>query len=115
MAASSQRLASEIGARILGSGGTAADACVAMDAALHVTEPTSTGLGGDLFALYYDAATRTVSALDASGRAPAALTLDVLSSAPPLHDGRWVTVPGCCAGWADLAERHGSMPLGELL
>ncbi len=119
MAASSQTRASEIGAAVLAQGGTAADACVAMDAALHVTEPTSTGLGGDAFALYFDAATRTVKALDASGRAPAALTREALlagaDGAPSPHDGRWVTVPGCCAGWADLLERHGTMPLATLL
>ena len=119
MVASSQRLASEAGAAILRDGGTAADACVAMDAVLHVTEPTSTGLGGDAFALHFEGATGRVTALNASGRAPAALTLDAVRAAgpdgPPPSHGLWVTVPGCCAGWADLAARHGSMPLARLL
>jgi gamma-glutamyltranspeptidase / glutathione hydrolase len=119
MAASSQRLASEIGARVLEDGGTAADACVAMDAALHVTEPTSTGLGGDLFALHFEAATGAVTALNASGRAPAALGLDALLAhgphGPPPSHGLWVTVPGCCAGWHDLAARHGTIPVARLV
>ena len=119
MVASSQRLASAAGAQVLREGGTAADACVAMDAVLHVTEPTSTGLGGDAFALYFEGATGRVTALNASGRAPRALTLDRLRDAgpdgPPPSHGLWVTVPGCCAGWVDLAARHGSMPIARLL
>jgi len=119
MVASSQRLASEAGAEILRAGGTAADACVAMDAVLHVTEPTSTGLGGDAFALYFEAATGHVTALNASGHAPAALTVDRLlaegPAGPPSSHGLWVTVPGCCAGWFDLVARHGSMPVAHLL
>lgn len=116
MVASSQPCASEVGARILANGGTAADACVAMDAVLHVTEPTSTGLGGDAFALFYDAATGTVSGINASGRSPAALTLErFTNAAPSASHGLSVTVPGCCAGWADIAERHGTLSLPELL
>jgi len=119
MVASSQTLASEIGAAVLADGGTAADACVAMDAALHVTEPTSTGLGGDTFALYYEAATARITALNASGRAPAALTLNAVRregvNVPRPSSGLWVTVPGCCAGWAELASRHGTMLLQRLL
>jgi gamma-glutamyltranspeptidase/glutathione hydrolase len=119
MVASSQRLASEVGIGVLRRGGTAADACVAMDAVLHVAEPTSTGLGGDAFALHFEAATGRVTALNASGRAPAALTLDRLRAAgpggpAPAH-GLWVTAPGCCAGWFDLVARHGSLPVAELL
>jgi gamma-glutamyltranspeptidase/glutathione hydrolase len=119
LVASSQRLASEAGVQVLNEGGTAADACVAMDAVLHVTEPTSTGLGGDAFALYFEAATGRVTALNASGRAPDALTLGQLRAAgphgPPPSHGLWITVPGCCAGWFDLAARHGSMPVARLL
>ena len=115
MVASSQPLASEAGVAVLREGGTAADACVAMDAVLHVTEPTSTGLGGDAFALHYDGATGRVTSLNASGRAPAALTAEALRAAPPPSHGLWVTVPGCASGWAELARRHGSMPLARLL
>ena len=70
MVASSQRYASDAGAHVLRDGGTAADACVAMDAVLHVTEPASTSLGGDMFALYYDADSGLITALNGSGRAP---------------------------------------------
>jgi gamma-glutamyltranspeptidase/glutathione hydrolase len=119
MVASSQRHASEVGARILRDGGTAADACVAMDAMLHVTEPASTGLGGDMFALYYDARTSTITALNGSGRSARARTLadmarDDRGRVPERH-GDAVTVPGVCAGWFDLVDRHGSMPVARLL
>ena len=116
MVASSQRLASQTGKRILEEGGTAADACVAMDAVLHVTEPTSTGLGGDAFVLYFDAASGRITALNGSGRAPNALTLDRLRGAQqaPAH-GLSITVPGCCAAWFDLVERYGTKPMAKLL
>ena len=119
MVASSQRFASEAGARVLRDGGTAADACVAMDAVLHVTEPASTSLGGDMFALYFDARTSRITALNASGRAPQARQLgdvarDERGLIPSLH-GDAITVPGVCAGWFDLIARHGSMAVGQLL
>jgi len=78
MVATSQPLAVAAGLELLAAGGSAADAAVATAAALNVTEPTSTGIGGDCFALYYDAAAGRVTALNGSGRAPAALTLDLL-------------------------------------
>lgn len=119
MVAASQPLAAMAGIEILRQGGCAADAAVGTAAALNVTEPTSTGIGGDCFALYYDAATRKVSALNGSGRAPAALSLERLAaeglnSLPPFH-AHTVTVPGACAGWCDLIERHGTMPLQTIL
>jgi gamma-glutamyltranspeptidase / glutathione hydrolase len=119
MVASSQRLASEAGARVLRDGGTAADACVAMDAVLHVTEPASTSLGGDMFALYFDARTSRITALNGSGRAPRGrLLLDVARDERGLiadRHGDAVTVPGVCAGWFDLIERHGTMPVARLV
>lgn len=78
MVATSQPLAVAAGLHILERGGNAADAAIATAAALSVTEPTSTGIGGDCFALFYDASTRRVTALNGSGRAPAALTLERL-------------------------------------
>jgi gamma-glutamyltranspeptidase/glutathione hydrolase len=119
MVASSQRHASAVGARVLRKGGSAADACVAMDAMLHVTEPTSTGLGGDMFALHFEAGTGRVTALNGSGRAPrgrmlADVARDERGQIPPLH-GDAITVPGVCAGWFDLIARYGTMPVSELL
>ncbi len=112
MVASSQPLATAAGLEILSQGGNAADAAVATAAALNVTEPTSTGLGGDMFALFYEAATGQVTALNGSGRAPASLNLDLLrknglTELPPYHPYT-ITIPGACAGWCDLIERHGT-------
>ncbi|MBL8046156.1 MAG: gamma-glutamyltransferase family protein [Anaerolineales bacterium] len=122
LVASSQPLASHAGLSILMKGGNAADAAVAMAAALNVTEPTSTGIGGDMFALYYAAQTQTVSALNGSGRAPAALNIELIQrqnlithNQLPAYHAHTVTVPGACAGWCDLVTRHGSLPLKEIL
>jgi gamma-glutamyltranspeptidase/glutathione hydrolase len=119
MVACSQRVASEVGATALRNGGTAADACIAMDAVLHVTEPASTGLGGDMFALFYEAASGKMFALNGSGRAPMNRALgDVARSdaglIPPQH-GDAVTVPGTCAGWFDLVARFGKLAVTDLL
>ncbi|HSV85572.1 MAG TPA: gamma-glutamyltransferase family protein [Levilinea sp.] len=120
MVAASQPLATAAGLAILQKGGNAADAAVATAAALNVTEPGSTGLGGDAFALYYDQATRQVSALNGSGRAPAALSLGRLQREgftehlPALHPYT-ITVPGACAAWCDLVERFGRLSMGEIL
>ena len=120
MVAASQPLAVAAGLEILAAGGNAADAAVATAAALNVTEPTSTGIGGDCFALFYDASPGQVTALNGSGRAPAALTLARLAQEgfgrelPPYHPYT-ITVPGACAGWCDLSERHGRLPLSRVL
>ena len=120
MVATSQPLAVAAGLEILQQGGNAADAAVATAAALNVTEPTSTGIGGDCFALYYNATTRRVTALNGSGRAPAALTLEKLATdgftdtLPPFH-AHTVTVPGAAAGWHDLIAAHGTLPLTKIL
>src|SRR5262249_16221067 len=74
--ATSNPLAAQAGLAILRRGGNAADAAVATAAVLNVTEPASTGIGGDCFALYFDARTRDVTALNGSGRSPAAFTLE---------------------------------------
>jgi gamma-glutamyltranspeptidase/glutathione hydrolase len=120
MIASSQPLATAAGLEILRAGGGAADAAVAVAAALNVTEPTSTGLGGDMFALYREGRSGRIEALNGSGRCPAALDLGRIEKAglsgglPPFHP--WtVTVPGACAGWLDLVERHGRLPLATIL
>ena len=119
MAATSQKFASEAAVRILREGGSAADAAVAAAAVLNVTEPMSTGLGGDMFALYYEAAPGKVTALNGSGRAPAALTLERLRREGlvplPAHHAATVTVPGACAGWCDLLARYGRLPRARVL
>src|SRR5262245_6431241 len=123
MVATSQRPATAAGIAILRAGGNAADAAVAVAAALAVTEPTSTGIGGDCFALYYDARTGAITALNGSGRAPAALSLDVMHSTLrrqqldhlPRYHVHTITVPGACAGWFDLIARHGTMAMPQLL
>jgi gamma-glutamyltranspeptidase/glutathione hydrolase len=126
MVAASQPLAVAAGLEILAAGGTAADAAVATAAALNVTEPGSTGIGGDCFALYYEAATGQVTALNSSGRAPANLTLERLQREgfgieadgrpplPPYHPCT-ITVPGACAGWCDTIARFGRLPLTKVL
>jgi gamma-glutamyltranspeptidase/glutathione hydrolase len=120
MVASSQPLATAAGLRILASGGNAADAAIATAAALNVTEPGSTGIGGDCFGLFYDVATRKVTALNGSGRAPAGLDLARLRHVGfglelPQYDAHTVTVPGACAGWSDMLERHGRLGLADVL
>jgi gamma-glutamyltranspeptidase/glutathione hydrolase len=124
MVASSQPLASQAGLSVLMEGGNAADAAIAAAAALNVTEPASTGIGGDCFALYFDATTQAVTALNGSGRAAAGLTIDVVEQAgmrgeddsiADSHHPFCTTVPGACAGWFDLLERHGSMPMSKVL
>lgn len=124
MVAASQPLAAMAGARILMQGGNAADAAVATAACLNVAEPTSTGIGGDCFALFYDAKTRAVTALNGSGRAPAALTIELVREqklespehqfSNPFH-AHCITVPGACAGWCDFIERHGTLPMDKVL
>jgi len=118
--ATSQPFATAAGLEVLARGGNAADAAVAAGAALNVTEPGSTGIGGDMFALYYSADPKRVTALNGSGRAPATLTLDRLkregfSTELPVFHAHTVTVPGACAGWFDLIEKHGSLAMSEIL
>ncbi len=118
--AASQPLAVAAGLAVLAQGGNAADAAIATAAALNVTEPTSTGLGGDCFALFYDAASGRISALNGSGRAPGGLTLERLGREGfavqlPVHHAYTVTVPGACAGWCDLHERHGRLAMSAVL
>lgn len=119
--ATSQPLATAAGIEVLSKGGNAADAAVAAAAALNVTEPTSTGIGGDMFALYFDAQTQQVTALNGSGRAPSALTLErlkregLLADSLPFYHPHTVTVPGACAGWCDLIQKHGSLSMSDIL
>lgn len=119
MVATSHPLAAQAGLDILKAGGNAADAAIATAAMLNVTEPISTGIGGDCFALYWNAKTKAVTALNGSGRAPAAASIDELRSLGytrmPTFTGHVVSVPGTVAGWSDLLERHGRMSLTDVL
>ena len=119
MVASSQPLANAAGIEILKQGGNAASAAIAVAAALNVTEPTSTGIGGDVFVLYYSQEKRRVFALNGSGRAPFNLTIEKLSqegieNLPPYHPYT-ITVPGACDAWFTLNERFGNKTMAELL
>jgi gamma-glutamyltranspeptidase/glutathione hydrolase len=119
MVATSQPLASQVGLDILKRGGNAVDAAIAMAAVLSVTEPMMTGIGGDAFMLVYSAKTGKLEGLNASGRAPRALTLEHFKaknlSAIPTTGMEAVTVPGAFDGWVTLLERHGTMKLADLL
>jgi gamma-glutamyltranspeptidase/glutathione hydrolase len=116
--ASSQVSASQAGARILEQGGSAIDAAIATNAVLSVTEPTSNGLGGDLFAIYWEASTGKIYGLNASGWAPKALTIDHLHqkgiTEMPQYGIDSVTVPGVVEGWSKLHSRWGKLPWGNL-
>ncbi|XP_062251367.1 glutathione hydrolase-like YwrD proenzyme [Platichthys flesus] len=117
-AASSQPLASAAGLDVLKRGGNAADAAVAIAAALAVTEPCSTGPGGDAFCLFFNANTGEIRGINGSGRSPRALTLEILegrghtAEAPPSpFDALNVTVPGAPACWCDTVQLFGSQKL----
>ena len=107
------------GIEVLKAGGTAADAAVAVNAVLAVTQPNNCGLGGDLFCLYYEAATRKVHFLNGSGRSGSRAGLDELRRRRmdrlPIIGPPTISVPGCVRGWAMLLERFGTRPMRELL
>jgi gamma-glutamyltranspeptidase/glutathione hydrolase len=108
-----------IGLRVLDAGGTAADACVAMAAAMVVLSPMQTGMGGDAFVLFYEAETGLVSGIDGSGGAPSEVTVEKLLGMGlqemPERGGLTVTVPGAVRLWEDAANRFGNQPLARLL
>lgn len=119
MVATSQPLATAVGLEILRQGGNAASAAVSVAAALNVTEPTSTGIGGDVFILYYDQKTRNIFALNGSGRSPLTLSLERLENEgfqeiPPYHPYT-ITVPGACDAWFTLNEKFGNLPIASIL
>ena len=118
MVATSQVSASQAGAEILERGGSAIDAAIAANAVLNVTEPNTNGMGGDLFAIYWEAKTGKIYGLNASGWAPKALTIDHLHSkgitSMPQYGIDSVTVPGAVDGWTKLHDRWGKLPWREL-
>jgi gamma-glutamyltranspeptidase / glutathione hydrolase len=119
MVVSSQPLATLAGVRVLMDGGNAIDAAVATAAVLGVVEPSSLGIGGDAFALFYSAKQKTLKALDASGRSPYAANLDFCRKSGfkqmPQRGIHSVTVPGAVHGWSALLSAYGTMPLRKVL
>ena len=117
--AASNYLASLAGAKILEQGGNAIDAAIAANAVTGLTQPFVNGIGGDLFAIVYEAKTGKLYGLNSSGWTPKALTPEWLRARgidkiDPLSV-HTITVPGCVAGWEALRKRFGSKPLAELL
>ncbi|MGA2980228.1 MAG: gamma-glutamyltransferase family protein [Terriglobales bacterium] len=116
--ATSHVQASVAGAQILERGGSAVDAAIAANAVLGVTEPMMNGMGGDLFAIYWDAKTGKLYGLNASGWAPRGLTIEHLkakgATSMPLAGIDSVTVPGAVAGWHALHERFGRVKWKDL-
>jgi gamma-glutamyltranspeptidase/glutathione hydrolase len=119
MVASAHPYATLAGVETLKAGGTAADAAIATNAVLAVTQPNMCGIGGDIFVLYYEAASRTVHFLNGAGRSGSRASLDELRRRGmpglPVVGAPTISVPGCVRGWAMLHERFGTRPLGELL
>jgi len=118
IAATSQTLASEAAVQILARGGTAVDAAIAANAVLAVVEPMKNGLGGDLFALYWDAKTGKLQGLNSSGPAPRALSPEFLAKhgikTMPQQGIHSFTVPGAVDGWWKMHQRYGKLPWKDL-
>ena len=119
MVATSHPLAAQAGLQILIDGGNAVDAAIAANAVLGVVEPMSNGLGGDLFAVVWDAKTEKLYGLNASGRSPKAISRELLVEKGldmvPLNGPLSWSLPGCASGWDALHGRFGSMPVPEIL
>jgi gamma-glutamyltranspeptidase / glutathione hydrolase len=118
IAATSQTLASSAAAQILARGGSAVDAAIAANTVLAVVEPMKTGLGGDLFVLYWEAGTGKLAGLNASGGAPKALSPEFLAkqgiTSMPSTGIHSFTVPGAVEGWAKMHARYGKLPWKDL-
>ena len=119
MAATSHPLASQAAIDILKRGGTAVDAALAANAVLALVEPVSCGIGGDLFALVWEAKSAKLHGLNASGRSPFGLTLDYFKERGvtriPAYGPLPVSVPGCVDGWFELHARFGVLSMAEIL
>ena len=119
MAATSQPLATQVALDILKLGGSAVDAAIAANAMLGLVEPMSCGIGGDLFAIVWDAKSKKLYGLNASGRSPMSLTLNKLKSMGlkkiPIRGALPVSVPGCVDGWFELHDKFGKLAMKEIL
>jgi gamma-glutamyltranspeptidase/glutathione hydrolase len=123
MAATSHPLVSQIALDVLKRGGTAVDAAIAANAAMGLMEPTGNGVGGDLFAIVWDAKTKKLHGLNASGRSPKSLSFEKLEAelarlnlkAIPPRGPLPVSVPGTVDGWFELHGKFGRIPMKELL
>jgi gamma-glutamyltranspeptidase/glutathione hydrolase len=118
MVATSHPLATQIGLDILKQGGTAVDAAIAANIALGLMEPTGNGIGGDLFAIIWDAKTKKLHGLNASGPAPKNLSIEYFKQQGltkiPSYGPLPVTVPGAVDGWVKLHEKFGKLKFESL-
>jgi len=124
MVCTSQPLVTQIGIDVLKAGGSAVDAAIACNAALGLMEPTGSGMGGDLFAIVYDAKTKKLYGLNASGRAPLGLSYEQMKAelakaGSPTHirprGFLCISVPGAVSGWFELHGRFGRLPMKDVL
>ena len=119
MVATSHPLATQVALQVLKDGGNAVDAAIAANAMLGLADPGNSGIGGDLFALVWDAKAKQLFGLNASGRSPRGMTLDELKRREltqiPASGPLGVSVPGCVDGWFALRDRFGSLPMARLL
>lgn len=118
MVCTSQPLATQVGLDILKKGGTAIDAAIAANAVLGLMEPTGCGIGGDLFAIVWDAETQKLYGLNASGRSPKELRMDYFKEQGlkriPSYGALPVSVPGAVDGWFELHQQFGKLPMQEI-
>ena len=118
MVATSHPLASQIGLQILKDGGNAIDAAIAANVALGLMEPTGNGIGGDLFVILWDAKTKKLYGLNASGPSPQNISIEYFTAKKlekiPSYGPLPVSVPGAVDGWIKLHERFGKLPFEEL-
>jgi gamma-glutamyltranspeptidase/glutathione hydrolase len=119
MAATSHPLATQVALDILKDGGNAIDAAIAANAVIGLMEPTGNGMGGDLFAIIWDAKSNRLHGLNASGRSPKSLSLEYFIeneyTSIPSHGPLPVSVPGCVDGWFEMHEKFGSLPIDKIL
>ena len=116
-------LATQIGVDILQAGGSAVDAAIAANAALGLMEPTGNGIGGDIFAIVWDAKTKKLHGLNGSGRSPLGLSYEQMKAelaklnreTIPPHGMLPISVPGCVDGWFELHKKFGKLPMKQVL